>query len=71
MAARQPKSIDPEEGIEIIELTDEEWNALFDRRARKMAGMSGEEFLRRWNAGEIEDWDPELTHLVMMIPFLA
>jgi hypothetical protein len=36
-----------------------------------MAGMSGEEFLRRWNAGEIEDWDPELTHLVMMIPFLA
>jgi hypothetical protein len=35
-------------------LTDEEAKAYFDESAREMLGMSGEEFIRRWNAGE---WD--------------
>lgn len=50
-------------------LSAEEARALFDERAREDAGMSGEEFVRRWNAGEIHDWDPELAHLVLMLPF--
>ncbi|HET8522634.1 MAG TPA: hypothetical protein VFL82_05325 [Thermomicrobiales bacterium] len=33
-------------------LTEEEANAYFDESAREMLGMSGEEFIRRWNAGE-------------------
>ncbi len=51
-------------------LSAEEARALFDERARKIAGMSGEDFVRRWEAGEIEDADDsELMALVLMIPF--
>jgi len=47
---------------------------LFDARARELMGMSGEEFLRRYDAGEfdeIEDSpdDPGVIHLVMIMPF--
>lgn len=42
-----------EETIPDIDLlTEEEARALFDRRARKLLHISGEEFLRRWDAGE-------------------
>jgi hypothetical protein len=59
-------------GIRI--LTPEEGSALFDREARETLGISGEEFLRRWDAGEYrpipdtpEGW--KIGRLVMMIPF--
>ena len=55
-------------------LTDEEARAIFDEQARKTMGMSGEEFLRRWDAGEFDaiadDRDhPEIMRLVMLINF--
>jgi len=41
--------------------SDEEARADFDAHARQWLGLSGEEFLRRWDAGEyrgLEDDDP-------------
>ena len=40
----------PETGVR--KLTREEGIAFFDEMARRYTGMSGEEFLRRWDAGE-------------------
>src|SRR5579884_280882 len=58
----------------VVELTREEARALFDARAREWMGMSGEEFLRRYDAGEFDEiFDdpdhPEVLDLVMMRPF--
>lgn len=36
-------------------LTREEARAYFDAEARRMMGMSGEEFLRRLDSGEFDD----------------
>lgn len=36
-------------------LTAEEERALFDAQAREITGLSGEEFLRRLDAGEFRD----------------
>ena len=59
-------------GIHVLTL--EEGRAFFDRRARSELGISGEEFLRRWDRG---DYRPvpdtvegrKVGRLVMMIPF--
>lgn len=55
-------------------LTPEESRAMFDVQARTLMGMSGEEFLRRYDAGEFDavydDPDhPEVLRLSMLIPF--
>ena len=50
-------------------LTAEEARALFDERSHEITGMSGDEFVRRWEAGEIEANDRSgLMALVLMIP---
>jgi hypothetical protein len=49
MAIPQP---DADNGIRWLD--DEEAHAFFDATARELVGMSGEEFLRRLDAGE---WD--------------
>ncbi len=55
---------------EIIELDPEEWAQMVDERARKLLGLSGEEFERRLNSGEIDiDGSPEITRVAMMLPF--
>lgn len=51
----------PETETAIHWLSDEEAREEFDAQARKWLGLSGEEFLRRWDAGEyrgLEDDDP-------------
>ena len=55
-------------------LSREEGRAFFDEQARKLLGISGEEFLRRWDAGEYDDiFDepdhPEIMDLHMMEGF--
>ena len=63
------KSTDEYELPPIQWLTHEEALEVFDARAREIAGMSGEEFLRRWDAGEFPDPDgTPLMRLVMLIP---
>jgi hypothetical protein len=55
-------------------LSPEKRRAFFDQQARALMGLSGAEFLRRWDAGEFEavadDPDhPEIMHLALLIPF--
>lgn len=57
-------------GVRFVE--PEEAYATFDDEARKLMGMSAEEFLRRWDAGEFhEQFDmpghEKLTWLVMLM----
>lgn len=59
---------------QIRELTDEEARKLFDRSARHYLGISGEEFLRRWDAGYYDDPDdrtknpPEVMEVASLLP---
>ncbi len=58
-----PAVLDPELGI-----------AMFDLEARRVVGISGDEFLAGWDAGEFRDWEdtPEgrkLSFLILLIPF--
>jgi hypothetical protein len=58
--------------IEIRELSPEEWDQRVDEQARKRLGMSGEEFERRFRAGEIDiDDSPDVTRVAMMLPLHA
>lgn len=63
---------EPIPGIEL--LTPEEARAFFDRRARQLLHVSGEEFLRRWDAGDYRPVPDDaegrkVGELVMMMPF--
>jgi hypothetical protein len=51
-------------------LDRDQWLALVDRVARRELRMSGEEFLRRWEAGEFGDPDerPEVLRVAMLLP---
>ena len=63
-----PKRIEDEpEKLELelpplIWLTPEESWAEFDRRAREVAGVSGEEFIRRLDAGEYDNTPDDREH---------
>lgn len=54
------------------ELTPAESWALFDDAARHYLGLSGAEFLRRWDAGAYAgpDEDTRVTRVVMLLPFV-
>ena len=57
-----------------VVLSDEEARAIFEEQARTTMGMSGEEFIRRWEAGEFDAIadDPdhrEVMRLVMLMDF--
>jgi hypothetical protein len=55
----------------VRELTDEQSWELFDRAARHYLGISGEEFVERWESGHYEDpdADPGVMSVVMLLPF--
>jgi hypothetical protein len=55
----------------VKELTLKEGRALLDQQARRYLGMSGVEFIKKWESGEFgDDPDrPEVMRLVMLIPF--
>jgi hypothetical protein len=67
------RTIEPTDDT-VRELSQDEGRELFDYQARKLLGISGEEFLRRWDAGEYcglaDDMDhPEIMHLAMLRSF--
>jgi hypothetical protein len=54
--------------------TPEEGRALFDRQARKTLGISGNEFLKNWDAGKYRPVPDtadgrKVGRLVMLMPF--
>ncbi|HET7036790.1 MAG TPA: hypothetical protein VFI42_13980 [Thermomicrobiaceae bacterium] len=61
----------PKQEDRIHELTKQEARELFDQVARKYLNMSGEEFLRRWDAGEFRDQDTPALIQVAILRHLA
>lgn len=55
-----------------ITLTREQARDRFDEQARRRLGISGEEFLRRWDAGYYKDpdSDPNVISMVMLVPLV-
>jgi hypothetical protein len=51
------------------QLTREEGQRLFDERARRFLGMSGREFKRRYEAGELDPNDDNVLRLALLLPF--
>ena len=65
---------DTEQGVRHT-LSREESRAMFDREAQHRLGITGEEFLRRWDAGEYRDIPdtPEgwrVMDVVFLLPFV-
>lgn len=62
--------IAPVGGVDVVWLSPEEGRRMFDEQARSRLGISGDEFIRQWEAGEIENPDrSEVMARVLMIPF--
>jgi hypothetical protein len=56
--------------VEVVEATEEEGRAMLDGAAREALGISGQEFLAKWDAGDYEgSGDPAITRVAMLIPF--
>lgn len=57
----------------VVYMDSRESADLFDQIARKYMGISGSDFLRRWDAGEFEckNWDevPGLAEVATALPF--
>lgn len=54
----------------VREASREEGRALFDRRARKLFGISGVEWLERYDRGDYRfSANPNVTTMVILIPF--
>jgi len=63
-----------EEDPEVVVLSAEEARRAFDYQARATLNMSGEEFVRRWEAGEFDEIADTAGHrhiikLAMLIPW--
>ncbi len=50
----------------VIELDAEGWRRFVDDKARSLLGISGEEFLRRWDAGEYDAIADDPAHSDIM-----
>jgi hypothetical protein len=58
------------ESVDAVEVSHEEGAAMLDKAAQHRLGISGEEFLARWDRGFYEDTDdPAVTEVAMLIPF--
>lgn len=66
-SAKPVEALEPIEGVQFI--TEAEGKEILDRQAQKYLGMSGQEFIRRYRAGEIDDPNRrEVTLVSMLIP---
>ena len=56
----------------VRELTLKEGWDLLDKQARKYLGMSGKDFVKKWEAGEFGEYPdrPDIMHVAMLLPFV-
>lgn len=69
MTAQTAHEVESDRGIDYVSAT--EGKELLDRQAREYLNMSGEEFVRKYRAGEIEDPDRTDVLSVAMLISLA
>jgi hypothetical protein len=53
----------------VVEVTPDEGAALLDAAARDKLHISGEEFLRRYDAGELDREDLAVLDVEILVPF--
>jgi hypothetical protein len=61
----RPIALPPDESIDLPEdmfVSPEEGRRMFDEAARELVGMSGEEFIRRFDAGEFAEIPDDEKH---------
>ncbi len=57
--------------LEIVDLSPNEGHQLFEERVQDLLGISTDEFLRRWDAGELDDLEEStLVELSLLIPLV-
>lgn len=71
MRAHNTPEVDQDESFEpdIVYIRNSEWLELFERDAQKWLGISAAEFVRRYRAGEYDEYDPIVTLLSNSISF--
>jgi len=55
-----------------IDLTEDEAYALLDREAHRYLGMSAQEFIEAWEAGQYDDDpdQPNVMYVAMLLPLV-
>lgn len=71
----QSQAVDDDSLPEVVQLSYAEGRFFFDEKARSLLGISGEEFLRRLDAGEYDDIEEDevgrkIVRLIMAVPFV-
>jgi hypothetical protein len=63
--------LEQESDVHVQEVTPEEGRAIVDRAVRRYLHMSGEQFLKAWDAGAFDDDPdrPEVMSVAMLLPF--
>ncbi|SHY10959.1 hypothetical protein [Mycobacteroides abscessus] len=65
--------LDDQPGCEIVELDDFQAREMFDHVCRSQIGLSGAEFIERYQSGEYDDVDPDsiegLPTVLCILPF--
>lgn len=77
MVAIKNQAPEPHEqdDLDVEVLSPAEGMVFFDQRAQELVGLSGEEFLRQWDAGTYQPTigpdgeDRKLNRLLMSLPF--
>ena len=54
-------------GTPVVEFTKDEYDAYLEAEVQRGAGMTVEEFVRAYEAGELDDADPAVSDLVGML----
>jgi hypothetical protein len=54
---------------QVVELSPKEGREFFDREAQRLLGISGQEFVSRYEAGELGADDSSVLQLAMLLPF--
>jgi hypothetical protein len=54
-------------GTPLVEFSREEYDAYLDAEVQRALGMTGDEFVRSYEAGELDDSDPAVGELLGLL----
>jgi hypothetical protein len=56
-----------EAGTPIVEFDEHEYRAFLEREVQRGSGLSVEEFVRRYEAGDLDEGDPDVSDLASLL----
>jgi hypothetical protein len=56
-----------EAGTPIVEFDEDEYRAFLEREVERGSGLSVEEFVRRYEAGDLDEGDPDVSDLASLL----